>query len=364
MKEEKTVLKSPLKRIALSILCIILLSSALSCNSTGTPSSSTPTTRVITDMMGRSVTIPARINRVLGTSPVETILAYMLAPDKVGAWTFQPNGTKPFLPAKYLELPIIGGWFGKQTGNFEEFIKQSPDIIFVSDAAKIEDFQKNFGTIPVVGVEPNLRVDNYAPFITFMGDVLGAEEQAAKLVKFYEEAKSYAAKKLSTIPEASRVRVYYAEGKEGLSTDPEGAARTLLLKVCGGVNVAPVPDKGGYGMFDVSLEQIIKWDPDVIIIGRGADAGLRDRIMSDVRWSGIKAVRNKRVYLRPDNPFSWYDGPAGINEVIGFYWMLQTFYPQFSDLDLRSKVKEFYADFYHYKLTDAELSSLLDATLK
>jgi iron complex transport system substrate-binding protein len=324
------------------------------------PPSSTPATRTITDMFGRKVTIPTNITKVLATGPVEMEMVFMLAPDKLAGLAFTFNGTPPLVPDKYPRLPVVGGWFGTQTGNYETFIATKPDIILEGSSTTIEERQQKFGSIPVVGVNEGDLMFNYAPVIRFLGDLLGVPEKADKLINYYVDALGYVNSVTAGIPQGSRVRVYYAEGKDGLSTDPVGSQHTAQLAFCGGVNVADVQLLPGYGMASVSMEQIILWDPDAIIIGRGAQADLYKTIKSDARWAQLRAVKSGKVYIRPDNPYSWFDGPPGPCQIIGMYWMVNKLYPeQTKGLNLNAKIKEFYSNFLHYDLTDAQVTALL-----
>ena len=325
-----------------------------------------PTTRTIVDDAGRTVEIPATINKVLCCGPVECILTYMLAPEKLGGWCFLPNSTEgaEYYDTQYADLPVIGGWFGKSSGNYETFIALEPDIIFASDPATVEERQQHFGSIPVICINVFDTYDKMPDSILKMGDLLGVEEQAQKLIDFYDESVDYVASVLTNVSEEDKVTVYYAEGDGGLSTDPSGSQHTELIDFCGGLNVAVVEDQTGYGMTSVSMEQILIWNPDIIIIGRAADATLYDQILTDPIWANLQAVKDGRVYLRPNNPFSWFDGPPGMNEIIGIYWMIQTLYPELcGDLDLKAKVQEFYLDFYHYNLTDADYDALMANTI-
>lgn len=307
--------------------------------------------------------MPSTINRVLTLSPVEMELVYMLAPDKLVGLSFAWNGD--LVPDKYKNIPVVGGWFGTQTGNYEVFIAQKPDIVLgglvtPENATDIEDKQQKFGTIPVVGLQSWTKVADYGDTIRFVGDLLGVQDQAASLLTYYNEAMQYVSSVVSGIPDSAKVKVYYAEGKDGFSTDPSGSQHTQLIDFCGGKNVADVALKAGYGMADTSLEQILKWDPDMIIIGRGSQAGLYKAIMSDPRWNQVRAVKNKQVFLRPDNPVSWFDGPPGPAQILGMYWTVNKLYPdRTKDLDLQAKVKEFYSKFLHYDLTDEQVSQLL-----
>ncbi len=348
---------------AVLILVVALIASLTGCQSTGAhnaPATPAPTTRTITDMYGRQITVPTTINRVLGTSPIEMELVYMLAPDKLVGLAVEVKGQPPLVPEKYSSLPVIGGWFGTQTGNYETFIAAKPDIILEGFESSIAERQEKFGSIPVVGVNAGDYLTNYENEVRFLGDLLGVQAQAQSLITYYKDAMQYVENVVSGIPDNARVKVYYAEGKDGFSTDPSVSMHTKLLEFCGGENVAKVTLIPGYGMAETSLEQIALWDPDMIIIGRSSQATLYQTIMTDSKWSQLKAVKNKQVFLRPDNPLSWFDGPPGPCQIIGLYWMVHTLYPdKTKDLDLGAKVKEFYAKFLHYQLTDAEVAGLL-----
>jgi iron complex transport system substrate-binding protein len=305
----------------------------------------------------------------------------MLAPDKLAGLSFTWNGgtgdasgLPALVPDKYMNLPVVGGWFGTQTGNYETFIAQKPDIVIdgedmggwfstqsgnATDAA-VNDFQVKFGKIPVVGTSTWDTMDTYAPAIRWIGGLLNASDNAENLVTYYNDAINYVNSITSQIPANQKVKVYYAEGNDGFSTDPSGSQHTQLLDFCGATNVAQVTLLPGMGQSATNLEQILLWDPDMILIGRGSQASLYKTILTDSRWAQTRAVKNGKVFIRPDNPISWFDGPPGPGQIVGMYWMVNKLYPNHTTgLDLSSKVKEFYSNFLHYQLTDAQVAALL-----
>ncbi len=328
-----------------------------------------PTVIGISDMLGRNITIPTTINRVLTCGPIEMELVYMLAPDKLAGLSFTFNsdsGLDALVQDKYKNLPVVGGWFGTQTGNYETFIAQKPDIILDGESgqgdivAAVNDKQVKFGKIPIVGTGTWVTIDTYESAIRWIGGLLKASDRAESLVTYYNDAMKYVKSVTSQISDSAKVKVYYAEGKDGFSTDPTGSQHTQLLDFCGGKNVANVALLAGYGMASVTLEQILLWDPDMIMIGRGSQTDLYKTILTDSRWAQARAVKNKNVFIRPDNPLSWFDGPPGPSQIVGMYWMVSKLYPnQTKGLDLSSKIKEFYSKFLNYQLTDANVAFLL-----
>jgi len=323
------------------------------------------TTGTITDMLGRTVEASAEVNSVVGTSPPTTMLIYMLAPDKLMGWNFRRSDKVfKYMPPKYRNLPVVGGWFGKQSGNYENFILMNPDVVFEGYTNKgnpistINERQRKFGKIPVAGVESTDDATAYEAPIRFMGDILGEEEKAAELISFYNKAMDYVTARVVRMPESGKKKVYYAEGPKGLMTDPKGSPHSQLIEICGGVNIAECPLKGGRGMAEVSIEQVLRWDPDVII---AADSTFHGNVFSDPLWQNVKAVKNHEVYLTPHAPFCWFDRPPGVNRIIGILWTAKILYPEkFEDLDLAGKTKEFYSKFYHYDLSDEEFSKLVN----
>jgi iron complex transport system substrate-binding protein len=77
-------------------------------------------------------------------------------------------------------------------------------------------------------------------------------------------------------------------------------------------------------------------------------------------WESVAAVLEKRVYLAPSLPFGWFDLPASVNRLIGEHWLAAVMHPE-SDAarTLRDRTREFYQDFYHVNLGDAQLDELL-----
>ena len=350
-----------LRIVSMLAVLVILMGALAGCSAKqGTEA----TTRTITDMSGRTVEIPVTVNMVLSTAPPTTNIIYMLAPDKLGGWNFQVSDSEAkYIPEQYRSLPVVGGWFGKQTGNYETFINAGPDIVLegfttTGDASSANERQLHFGTIPVVAEQDTANVAAYEEAITFLGDILGAQKKAKELLKFYTDAKEYVAGRLEKIPDGERKTVYYAEGKDGLLTDPKGSQHSILIDLCGGVNVADCKVTPGMGQTPVSMEQVLKWNPEVIIVN---DATAYAKILSDSTWAQLKAVQNKKVYLVPHGPFSWFDRPPGVNQIIGIYWMFSILYPdQCTNLDLEKKTKEFYSKFIHYDLSDDEVTALLN----
>ncbi|HTY81526.1 MAG TPA: ABC transporter substrate-binding protein, partial [Dehalococcoidales bacterium] len=181
---------------------------------------------------------------------------------------------------------------------------------------------------------------------------------------YYQDAMTYVKKVTAGLSKSDKLRVYYAEGNDGLQTDASGSWHTNLLDFCGGINVANVQVSNTSQAVQVSMEQIYAWntaDPiDMIIIGRTSQTSTYQSIITSNAWQKLDCVKVGQVFVRPDNPTSLFDGPPGYGQILGMYWMVNKLYPNYTkDIDLNAKIKEFYSKFLHYDLSDKELSTLL-----
>jgi iron complex transport system substrate-binding protein len=326
--------------------------------------------RVMTDMVGRKVVVPKKITRVLGMSPVGTILVYTLSPELLIGWNYQADpGEKALLAAPYRNLPVLGGWYGKNnTGNLEQIIKAHPDVLIsmgdTMGTTIVERVQAQTH-IPVFVLSGDIRKlpETYMKAAELLGNQARAALLAAECRKTITEIDS----KIKTIPQAKRRRVYYAEGPTGLETEPGGSMHSEAIDFAGGLNVATVPSQQGYGHTPVSMEQVLMWNPEIIIGGYDhttSPGEFYSKVWTNPAWSRLAAVRNHEVYETPQYPFCWIDRPPSVNLVIGIKWLANIFYPNLFHYDMRKETRQFYETFYHIKLSDSQLNQVLLTAVK
>jgi len=115
-----------------------------------------------------------------------------------------------------------------------------------------------------------------------------------------------------------------------------------MMARAGAMNVAAATVKG---YKQVSLEQVIAWDPQVIFV-QDRYPEVVGQIVSDPNWQSIDAVKNHRVYLMPEYAKAWgYPMPEAM--AIGELWMAKKLYPQkFTDIDMQKQADAYYQRFY------------------
>lgn len=352
--------------ILLTILVLVLTCCLAGCSKEKPEETTAPVepgVRTVVDMAGREVEVPAKIDKAFPTSPVGVVFIYTLDPELLIGWNNElRQGDSKYLPPKYRNLPHLGGWYAKTTCNTEELLKIHPDIILAVGntdqmaVSQADTIQQQLD-IPVIILSSAL--DKLDKSYELAGDLLNLQEQANKLGAYCRESVKDVQSKAQSIGEKQRVTVYYAEGPAGLQTEPRGSVHTRVLDMVGGVNVADVAMKSGKGLTPVSLEQLLSWNPDVLLSWNTGQGGYYEKIMGDPKWESINAVKNEKVYAIPGGPFNWFERPPSVNQVLGLKWLGNLLYPEVYNYDMARETREFYKKFYHYDLTDEDLTGLL-----
>jgi len=315
--------------------------------------------RVIVDMAGRRVSIADSIHRVYAVGHCIPIVA-AVAPEKLANNYRLGDDAKHFLsPALYLDkvVPTAGARLSD-----EEILKMAPDLIVIEAGSGSEDSASLLESrlhIPVVQVDQDIL--KYKNAFAFLGEVLDRREQAGKLADFVRTYLDPVGEKAKTIPAAERRRVYYAEGPDGLSTNPSGSSHTQVLDFVGAVNVAKVDNLPGEGMNAVSMEQLYLWQPELILVWTPSANRLTtwNAITANPLWMRVAAVKTGHVVQIPWLPFSWVDRPPGTNRILGVLWLAQLLYPERFKYDLPEVTQEYLRKFYHLELSRADAVYLL-----
>jgi len=310
-----------------------------------------------TDGAGRSVPVPDKVARVFPAGPPAAIFTYTLAPELLIGW---PRANRP--EEREFLLPDVGGRpeVGRITGrgntaNLEVVLALKPDLIldvgsvsptYVSLADRV---QQQTG-IPYALLDG--RFEGIPLSYRTLGALIGQGEQGEGLARNAEDTLKTITQRVDAIAPSQRPRVYYARGPRGLETGLGGSINVETIELIA-QNVAS-GTRGG--LANVSIEQVLLWNPDVIIT---IDQDFAANVASDPAWAPVAAVRAHRVHLSPKLPFGWVDFPPSVNRLIGLWWLAKILYPDLFPEDLRALTREFYARFYHVTPSDAQINRVL-----
>lgn len=338
-----------------SIRCILWCLAIVTLNAT------IATARETVDMKGRRIDVPEPLLRVYVASPPENHLACAIDPSLMVGLNF-PIGERDrkYLPRVLWDLPVIGGFFGPgHTPNLEVLLRARPQLVLCWQKnavdAKFDAFLQRFH-IPIAYISLE-HLEDYPANIRLMGRMLGRTPRAEKLAAYAAGSLTQILPRAAAIPAGERVRVYYAEGPDGLRTDARGSWHTELIRLAGGVNVHEGDIEDLFGMEQVSMEQVLLYRPEVILV---QDPSFFQRIYSLPGWRHVPAVQNRRVYLIPRVPFNWFDRPPSFMRLLGLKWVAHTLYPQRFAIDMEGETREFYRLFLQVELTPDDIRYILE----
>ncbi|MDR1866084.1 MAG: TonB-dependent receptor [Bacteroidales bacterium] len=323
--------------------------------------------REVTDMAGRRIDIPHDVRRVF-TDRFLSLTAFALDPEMVCNATFRvPEAGKKYISeAYYRDKPLA-------EDNEEEILRLHPDVILLSltdeDSRETADRMQKKLQIPVLLVK--FEVTEYRNAYRFLGQALNRKEAADRIIDFIDRYLIPLHEQMKKLADEQRPSVYYAEGNRGLNTEAAGSLHSQVIDWLNARNVAQVKTGSIHGMAAVSIEQVLMWNPEAIIVWSGFPAGMglpqeaakekttREHILTDPAWKRINAVRNGKVYQVPSLPFGWIDRPPGANCVPGILWLAHQIYPGTVTFDLNDALKQCFRLFYHVEITDEDIKSLI-----
>ena len=316
-------------------------------------------TRVVSDAAGRKVALPRRIERIYAAGPPASILVFAVAPDKLIGWTSAwREAEKPFIAKKYADLPTLGRLTGRgNTANVEVVLGAKPDVILdygtvnATFSSLADRVQQQTG-IPYLLLDGDF--DRMVEAIAQVGRVAGEEKRAESLARYAQETVADIARRVGKVPAERRPRIYYGRGPQGLTTGLAGSINVEWIEQLGATNVAAEMGRGG--LVQVSVEQVLRWNPDVVVT---IDPNFYALAPNHPLWRELPAVKARRLYLAPNVPFGWIDFPPSINRLIGLRWLARILYPQSFPEDLRPIVRDFYTRCYHQAPSEAQLDQLL-----
>lgn len=317
--------------------------------------------RIVTDQMGRNVTIPDEIERsvVLFHQALDVVTQLDANKQVAGVlvdWDKRLGSGFRKIAPEFIDIAKPGEL---RAVNIESLLSLDPDLVIVThfmDEQVIKQIED--ANIPIIGLsfadlptnqvgkadpvladEKTSYTDGVIGAVELLGDVYGKQDNAAALVTAMKAGRALSDERTAGIPKDERVRIYLAASET--STRGAGKYTGLIIDQAGGYNVAA----DLHGNAKVSLEQILAWNPDVIIVEDRASETYT-LIKEKAEWAQLDAVKNGKVYLLEE--FVRPNGhPAPESLALGEAYLGSLFYPEkYADLDMQAIVQNYYKTFY------------------
>ena len=320
-----------------------------------------PATRSFTDSAGRTLELPAKVEKIAVSGPIAQIVLFALAPERlVGIANSWDDSAKEYIAPEYYSLPLMGQLYGgKGELNLEELLKADPDVVIDVGEPKqsiVEDMDK---LTEQTGI-PFLHIDGYTASMgnayRMLGDLLGLEDRAAVLADYCDEIYAFAAGLEEKLAPEKKKTALYLLGDSGLNVIASGSFHAEMLNlIVDNAAVLENPSSKGTGN-ETDMEQLMLWDPEVIFF---APDSIYDKVGDDPAWQELQAIRNRNYYRVPYGPYNWMGFPPSVQRYLGVLWAAKLLYPEAADYDLYTEVSRYYRLFYGCELTQAQFDALM-----
>ncbi len=302
----------------------------------------------LADAAGREVTIEREPQRLVSGDYITTSMLVALGQGEKVAGIGAEADTRPIYrlaAPEFLDLPNVGT---AKAFDLEGCAALTPDLVILplelkDSAAALEELE-----IAALTVNPE-DLASLEETIALLGTATGAEAAAEDLLTSYLGAQAFLAR---TLKGTDQTRVYLAGSSGYLSTAGAKMHQNTLIELGGGENVAAGLEDNDWSQ--VSYEQLLAWDPQVILIASDANY-TREDLLSDPQLAGVDAIEAGRVYAMPSSVEAW-DSPVP-GALMGSLWTASILHPElYSAQQFQEAVSAFYGEFYHIELDSSLLT--------
>lgn len=188
-----------------------------------------------------------------------------------------------------------GGFPALVADNAEAILALHPDVIFAASYTTIETLnQLRRAEAPVIRFSAFDSLESISNNLRLIGFAVGEDEAAEALVRRFEAELDAAAARVPVGADPPEV-VSWSDG----SLPARGTIVDDVLQRLGVINIPA--REGMRGWPQISVEKIVEWDPEVIILpaNPGDEAAARARFTEHALLSETRAVREGRLIVVP-----------------------------------------------------------------
>lgn len=240
--------------------------------------------RQVSDELGRRVTVPDHPHRIVCLAPslTETVYALGMGAAVVGITDFTDY------PPEALSKPSVGGL---DDASVEKIVSLHPDLVLSMAQINREETVNELEHvgIPVYVISPQ-GLPGIVASIQDLGDALNCHREAGQLLQHLECERAEVARRIKDLP---RTRVLVIIWYDPVITAGNKSFITDAIAAAGGQSVTADIDQAWP---QISLEEVLRRSPDVVLLVRGAHGGIsEDELKSHAAWDRLTAIRDDHV---------------------------------------------------------------------
>ena len=240
--------------------------------------------------------------------------------------------------------------------NVESILALKPDVVvqWGDRGPGITAPMENAG-LKVAGLTYG-RQEDLTAWITIFATMLGKPERGRAMLteinSRLEKAKALAA----TRPAPGPRLLYFLQFADSLKVATTKSYNDFYIKLVGAQNpAATISGAPSGGLVAVDKEQVLTWDPEIVLLGNFDAATPADMYANPV-WKNLSAVRSRRVYKVPLGGYRW--DPPGQESPLMWQWLAQVAFPQ-PTAALRDDIVQYYQFLYGRVPTSAQIDKML-----
>ena len=318
--------------------------------------------RTVVDMDGRSVRLPSpeRLQRAaILTSPAVQI-AYILGVQPSLCGVTQAVKRWPLLAqldTRLAQVPAVRSGAGQV--NVEALLATKPDICIGSELdLRPVEAGTTIPTVRIAAGGSSAFTEQIKNEVAFLGRVFGREPRASLALAWLDASRERIAVHLAAASARAKPTIYMGFGPDHLTTFGHSTFMQEWIEAAGCRNAAEgIVTAGGKegGLAQVSMEQVLRWAPDVLVL----DEGSVEALANDPQWKSVPAVRAGRVYRLPTGIFIW-NRASFESAVLLPMWLARAAYPdRFVDTPMEAEARRFYEEVFGFTFTDERLQAVL-----
>jgi iron complex transport system substrate-binding protein len=277
------------RKLTFALICFALLLSAC-----GSPAAA-PTGITVTDGLGRVIKLAGPAQKIVSLAPSNTEILYAIGAGK------QVVGRDDIsdYPADVKALPSVGGL---DKFNTEQLVALKPDLVLMTEINSQEQVKKleDLGLTVYYLKNPKTIEDMYAN-LYIVASLTGHEKDTATLVDALKKRVAAVDEKVKAV--TTKPVVFYeldsSDPAKPYTVGPNTFVDQLIVRA-GGLNLTTAA-----GITDaypqVSVEQIVSTDPDMIILGDSMWGISVASVGQRPGWEKLKAVTAQHVFPFDDN---------------------------------------------------------------
>lgn len=327
-------------------------------------------TITITDHLGKEVTVPAEIDRIVvgNIYPLPSVLTVFFdnADKIVGmADVSMKAAENGLLGELYPEiLNAETGFIDGTNINIEEVVSLNPDVVFYGTEAPQIGEQLEEAGIPAVAISASKweynAIETLNHWIDLLSEMFPENDKAEICRNYSDEVYTMIQEKTQAIPADEQEEVFFLfqYSDSNITTSGKQFFGQYWADAIGAKNVGE--ELATDNSTAVSMEQIYDWNPSLIFITNFNSAqpdDIYNNTISTYDWSAISAIENQRVYKMPLGMYRSYT--PGIDTPITLMWLAKTTYPDiFADIDITQETKNYYQEVFDITLTDEQAEKI------